>query len=370
MSLSLLIIFLFKSTEWEKEKRKALSEQLSSENLAIEKRILDELSRTKLENENKLENFRSSVVESLRIMKEDNEKSVEMIRTVVEEKLQGTLESKLTESFGLVSERLEQVYKGLGEMQTIAAGVGDLKKVLSNVKTRGVLGEVQLEKILEQVMAPEQYVRNFSPKGGGESVEFAVVLPGREQKEEEKIFLPIDAKFPIANYEKLIEAQEKGDKTEIEKYSKALDDDITAQSKKISIKYILPPLTTDFAILFLPVEGLFAEAVRKPGLIDKIQRENRVVIAGPTTLWAIMSSLQMGFRTLAIQKRSSEVWKILGAVKTEWTKYGDLLTKIHKKLDEASNVVTEAQSKTRTIGRKLREVQELPSGDSEKLLEN
>ncbi|MBN1620532.1 DNA recombination protein RmuC, partial [candidate division WOR-3 bacterium] len=233
MSLSLLIIFLFKSTEWEKEKRKALSEQLSSENLAIEKRILDELSRTKLENENKLENFRSSVVESLRIMKEDNEKSVEMIRTVVEEKLQGTLESKLTESFGLVSERLEQVYKGLGEMQTIAAGVGDLKKVLSNVKTRGVLGEVQLEKILEQVMAPEQYVRNFSPKGGGESVEFAVVLPGREQKEEEKIFLPIDAKFPIANYEKLIEAQEKGDKTEIEKYSKALDDDITAQSKKI-----------------------------------------------------------------------------------------------------------------------------------------
>ncbi len=347
-----------------------LSGQLTRENQATEKRILDELSRNKQENENKLENFRSAIGESFRIMREENEKSVEMIRTAVEEKLQGTLESKLTESFGLVSERLEQVYRGLGEMQTIAAGVGDLKKVLSNVKTRGVLGEVQLEKILEQVMAPDQYARNFSPGGSGESVEFAVILPGREEKGEEKVFLPIDAKFPIANYEKLLDAQEKGDKAEIEKYSKALDNDITAESKKIQIKYILPPLTTDFAVLFLPIEGLFAEAVRKPGLVDRIQRENRVVIAGPTTLWAIMSSLQMGFRTLAIQKRSSEVWKILGAVKTEWTKYGDLLLKIHKKLDEASNVVSEAQSKSRTIGRKLREVQELPSADSEKMLEN
>lgn len=369
VSVLLLLVVLFKTFKKTSAENKSLFDSFLRENWASEKRLLDELSRSRQENDNKLENIRSSLGESLKVMREDNSKSIETIRTTVEEKLQGTLETKLTESFGLVSERLEQVYKGLGEMQTLASGVGDLKKVLSNVKTRGILGEVQLENILEQVMAPEQYVKNFSPKNGREAVEFAVLLPGRDETGEDNILLPIDAKFPLSNYQKLVEAQEKADKTEVDALSKALDADIMKSAKDIHDKYIFPPVTTDFALLFLPVEGLFAEIVRKPGLIEKIQRENHIVVAGPTTLWAILSSLQMGFRTLAIQKRSSEVWHLLSAVKTEWTKYNDVLNKIQNKLDEASNSVSEAEKRTRAIGRKLTKVQELPVKEADDVLE-
>ncbi|MBN1150390.1 DNA recombination protein RmuC [candidate division WOR-3 bacterium] len=351
------------------DKEKSFFGEMVKDNQSTEKRLLDELSRSRIESDNKLENMRNSINESLRNVQEDSMKNLEKIRATVEDKLQGTLEKKLTESFGIVSERLEQVYKGLGEMQSVAAGVGDLKKVLSNVKTRGVLGEFQLESILEQVMAPDQYIKNFKPRDGRGEVEFAILLPGKDKDEKGKIFLPVDSKFPVENYLKMVEAQENANKNEIDKYSKALENDIKNQAAKINEKYIYPPVTTDFALMFLPSESLFAEVVRRPGLIEKLQNDSRIVVSGPTTLWAILTSLQMGFRTLAIQKRSSEVWKILGAVKTEWAKYGEQLAKIHKKLDEASGAVSEAEKNLRKVEKNLRDVEVLPEEEARKLLE-
>jgi DNA recombination protein RmuC len=290
------------------------------------------------------------------------------MRQTVDEKLQGTLEKRLGESFKLVSERLEQVHKGLGEMQTLATGVGDLKKVLTNVKVRGVWGEVQLGSLLEQVLSPDQFARNVTTRDAGERVEFAVKLPGQGTDKDETIWLPIDAKFPVEDYQRLIEAQERADVEGVESAGKHLENRVKSCARDISEKYLNPPKTTDFGILFLPIEGLFAEVIRRTGLVETIQRECRVIIAGPTTLWSILNSLQMGFRTLAIEKRSSEVWNLLAAVKTEWTKYGEILEAVERKLHQASDTIEKAKVRTKAIGRKLRDVQELPAADIAALL--
>jgi len=319
-------------------------------------------------NEQKLDSLRTSVEEKLRAIQVDNAGQLDRMRATVEEKLQGTLEKRLGESFRQVSERLEQVYRGLGEMQTLAAGVGDLKKVLTNVKTRGAWGEVQLGAMLEQVLHPDQYATNLATKESGERVEFAVKLPGRSEDRDDVVWLPIDAKFPLEDYLRLLESQEKVETESTEAAAKQLESRIRQCARDICEKYLNPPTTTDFAILFLPTEGLFAEVVRRTGLTEYVQRECKVVIAGPTTLWSILNSLQMGFRTLAIQKRSSEVWNLLAAVKTEWTKYGEILNKVQKKLHEASDTLDKAQTRTRAIGKKLKDVQELPNSEAEALL--
>ena len=315
-------------------------------------------------NEKKLEAVRLTVEAKLHILQADNAKQLEQMRQTVDEKLQGTLEKRLGESFKQVSERLELVHKGLGEMQTLATGVGDLKKVLTNVKTRGTWGEVQLGALLEQVLNPDQFATNVATKDGGERVEFAIRLPGQGTDTNETVWLPIDAKFPIEDYQRLIDAQELGDLAGVEAAGRQLESRVKGCAGDICRKYLNPPKTTDFAILFLPIEGLFAEVIRRTGLTESIQRECRVVIAGPTTLWAILNSLQMGFRTLAIQKRSSEVWNLLAAVKTEWTKYGDVLDAVGKKLLQASDTIEKAKMRSRAVGRKLKEVQELPVGEA------
>jgi len=316
----------------------------------------------------KLDAMRATVEVELRRMHDDNTKQLEQMRQTVDEKLQGTLEKRLGESFKLVSERLEQVHKGLGEMQTLATGVGDLKKVLTNVKVRGVWGEVQLGSLLEQVLSPDQFARNVSTRDAGERVEFAVKLPGQGTDKDETIWLPIDAKFPVEDYQRLIEAQERADIEGVENAGKHLENRVKSCARDISEKYLNPPKTTDFGILFLPIEGLFAEVIRRTGLVETIQRECRVIIAGPTTLWSILNSLQMGFRTLAIEKRSSEVWNLLAAVKTEWTKYGEILEAVERKLHQASDTIEKAKVRTKAIGRKLRDVQELPAADIAALL--
>ena len=319
-------------------------------------------------NEKKLEAVRVTVEGKLQSMQTDNAKQLEQMRQTVDEKLQGTLEKRLGESFRHVSERLELVHKGLGEMQSLATGVGDLKKVLTNVKTRGTWGEVQLGALLEQVLNPDQFATNVATKEGGERVEFAIKLPGQSADKDETVWLPIDAKFPVEDYQRLIEAQERADIEGVEAAGKQLENRVKACAGDICKKYLNPPKTTDFGILFLPIEGLFAEVIRRTGLTEAIQRECRVVIAGPTTLWSILSSLQMGFRTLAIQKRSSEVWNLLAAVKTEWTKYGDVLGVVQKKLQQVSDTIEKAQVRSRAVGRKLKDVQELPAGEAIALL--
>lgn len=316
----------------------------------------------------KLESLKAGVEQKLTAIQEDNANQLEKMRMTVDEKLQSTLEKRLGESFKQVGERLEQVYKGLGEMQLLATGVGDLKKVLTNVKSRGTWGEVQLGALLEQVLAPDQYSKNVATKDGGERVEFAIKLPGSGNDKDDVVWLPIDAKYPLEDYQRLVEAQEKADAELAEVATKQLENKIKQDAANIRNKYLNPPRTTDFAILFLPTEGLFAEVLRRPGLPDYLQREHRVLIAGPTTLWSILNSLQMGFRTLAIQQRSSEVWNLLAAIKTEWTKYGDVLAKVQKKLNEASNTIDDAQKRTRVIGKKLKTVQELPVSDAQAVL--
>ena len=330
--------------------------------------VTEAISKLTDSNEKKIEAVRVTVEGKLVSLQADNAKQLEQMRQTVDEKLQGTLEKRLGESFKLVSERLEQVHKGLGEMQSLATGVGDLKKVLTNVKTRGTWGEVQLGAMLEQVLTPEQFATNVPTTGGAERVEFAIKLPGQSGDPDEVVWLPVDAKFPIEDYQRLIEAQDRADPGAIEYAGKQLEARVRQCAGDICRKYIEAPKTTDFGILFLPIEGLFAEVVRRPGLAEAIQRESRVVIAGPTTLWALLTSLQMGFRTLAIQKRSSEVWNLLAAVKTEWTKYGEVLDSVHKKLDQAAKSVEQAKTRNRAIGRKLRDVQELPAAESAALL--
>lgn len=317
-------------------------------------------------NGQQLEALRASVEGRLDQIRADNTEKLERVRQTVDEKLQGVLEQRLGESFRLVSDRLELVHKGLGEMQTLASGVGDLKKVLANVKVRGNWGEVQLGNLLEQVLTPEQYAANVATNEfNGTRVEFAIRLPGHDLG---PVWLPIDAKFPVEDYQRLVDAQEAGDIAAVDAAARQLEVRIRGCAKDICTKYLNPPQTTDFAIMFLPTEGLYAEVVRRAGLLDTIQRECRVVVAGPITLWAILNSLQMGFRTLAIQQRSSEVWNVLGAVKTEFGKFGAVLEKVQKKLHEASTQMDAAGVRTRALERKLRDVQELPAPEAQRLL--
>ena len=312
-------------------------------------------------NETKLETLRQTMEQRLQSMQADNTAKLEQMRVVVDEKLQSTLEKRLGDSFKQVSERLEQVYAGLGEMRTLAAGVGDLKKVLTNVKTRGTWGEIKLAQILDQILTPEQYAANVATKpGGSERVEFAIRLPGSAADREEVVWLPIDAKFPQEDFQRLLDAQEAADKEQADRSLRNLEIRVKAEAKAIRDKYIDPPHTTDFAILFLPVEGLYAEVLRIPGLCDHLQREHRVVVAGPTTLAALLNSLQMGFRTLAIERRSSEVWELLGTVKAEFGKFGDTLAKTKKRLQEVTNTIDQAEVRTRAIERTLRRVEEAP----------
>jgi DNA recombination protein RmuC len=307
--------------------------------------------------------LRESVEKRLDTLREGNEKKLDEMRVTVDEKLQGALEKRLGESFKLVSDRLEQVHKGLGDMQTLASGVGDLKKVLTNVKTRGTWGEVQLGMLLEQMLAPSQYESNVTVRpGGAERVEFAVRLPGREE-DGTPVYLPIDSKFPIEDYQRLVEAQDAGDTVAVAAAAKELAVAVKGCAKTISEKYVHVPHTTDFAILFVPIEGLFAEIVRRPGLIEHCQANHRVTIAGPTTLTAMLNALQMGFRTLAIQKRSSEVWEVLGGVKSEFAKFGESLAKVKRKLEEASNSVGDAEVRSRAVQRKLKSVEGLPAAE-------
>ncbi|MFY9174806.1 MAG: DNA recombination protein RmuC [Peptococcia bacterium] len=320
-------------------------------------------------NEQKQDKLRETLEIKMTALQEDNNKKLEKIRETVDEKLHATLEQRLGESFKLVSDRLEQVHKGLGEMQNLANGVGDLKKVLSNVKTRGILGEVQLENLLEQILVREQYEKNVATrKGHAERVEFAVKLPGNDDNEDSCVWLPIDAKFPLEDYQRLIEAQDKLDLEQAEEAGKALVNRLKSAAKDIREKYLDPPNTTDFAIMFLPIEGLYAEVLQRPDLFESLQRDYRVITAGPTVLAALLNSLQLGFKTLAIEKRSSEVWELLGAVKTEFGKFGVILDKTQKKLQEASNTIEEAGRRSRSIERKLRNVQKLPADEAQAYL--
>jgi DNA recombination protein RmuC len=314
-------------------------------------------------NEQRLEQLRVTVESRLDALQRDTSGKLDQMRATVEEKLQSTLERRLGESFRQVSDRLEQVHRGLGEMQTLATGVGDLKKVLSNVKTRGTWGEVQLGTLLEQGLAPEQFAANVATReGSGERVEFVIKLPGRDE-EAPALLLPIDAKFPLEDYQRLVDAAEAGDLAGSEAAGQALELRLRNAARDIRDKYINPPRTTDFAILFLPTEGLHAEVLRRTALVERLQREFRVTVAGPTTLWAFITSLQMGFRTLAIQRRSGEVWELLGRVKADFARFGDALSAVQKKLQEASHKIDEAQKGTRRIQRTLSDVEELRAGD-------
>lgn len=322
-------------------------------------------------NEQRLDKMRETIENRLKHLQEDNSNKLEQMRATVDEKLNATLEQRLGESFRLVSERLEMVHKGLGEMQSLASGVGDLKRVLTNVKTRGTWGEIQLGNILDQILTQDQYSKNVATKrNSNDRVEFAVKLPGKEDKDGEVVWLPIDSKFPQEDYQRLMDAQEQANPVLAEEASKALEQRIKLFAKEIRDKYIDPPSTTDFGIMFLPTEGLYAEVLRRPGLCDFMQREYRIVAAGPTTLIALLNSLQMGFRTLAIEKRSSEVWNLLGAVKTEFVKFGDILDKTQKKLQEASNTIENAARKSRNISKKLKNVQELTPDEAQTLLQD
>ena len=325
---------------------------------------LGELTRN---NETRLVEMRTTLEGRLRELQAGNEAKLEQMRATVDEKLHATLETRLTESFGNVTTMLAQVHQGLGDMNKLAADVGGLQRVLTNVKSRGVFGEVQLAGLLEQVLAPDQYAANVATvPGSSERVEFAVRFPGSSG--DAPVWLPIDAKFPREDYERLLDAQENGEVDAARAAGDALERRVRLEAARICDKYVAAPHTTEFAILFLPTEGLYAEVLRRPGLVDALQRDCRIAVAGPTTLLALMTSFQMGFRTLAIEQRSSEVWKTLGAVKTEFAKFGTVLDGVKKKLDEASNKIDETGRRSRAMARTLREVEALPSEDSRRLL--
>jgi len=333
------------------ESRAALLEQLSTR--------FQQLQSTQ---EQVFRRLQEQVGGDLERLRRDNEAKLEKIRATVEEKLHTTLETRLGQSFRVVSERLEQVHKGLGEMQALASGVGDLKRVLTNVRSRGLFGEVQLAALLEEALTPAQFERNVATvPGSRERVEFAVRLPGRDG-DGTHVYLPVDAKFPQEDYLRLQDACEAGDAAAAEAARKALASRLISEAATIRAKYLAPPHTTDFALLFVPTEGLYAEALRAPGLVEMLQRDSHVVLVGPTTLYAVLNSLQMGFHTLAIEKRSSEVWQLLGAVKTEFKQFGQSLAEVKKKLHEASNKIEFSERRSRAVERRLREVQELPAG--------
>jgi len=326
-----------------------------------------ELARFSQGLDERFHHLRESVEARLQALQADNAGKLEEMRKTVDEKLHATLEQRLGESFKLVSDRLEQVHRGLGEMQTLAAGVGDLKRVLTNVKTRGTWGEVQLAALLEQILTAEQYAANVATRpGASERVEFAIRLPGQDV--DRPVWLPIDAKFPLEDYQRLLEAQDRSDAVAVEEASRAIETRLKNEARSIQEKYVSPPHTTDFAILYLPTEGLYAEALRRPGLAETLQREWRINLAGPTTLAALLNSLQMGFRTLAIEQRSAEVWAVLGAVKSEFGKFGEALSHTRKKLEEASNSIDKAETRTRVLSRKLKDVEALPAHEAVRLI--
>ncbi len=326
-----------------------------------------ELNRFSLGLDERFERLKIAVESRLTAIQADNANKLEEMRRTVDEKLHATLEQRLGESFKLVSDRLEQVHRGLGEMQMLAAGVGDLKRVLTNVKTRGTWGEVQLSALLEQLLTAEQFASNVATRpGSNERVDFAIRLPGKDDGA--VVWLPIDAKYPIEDYQRLLDAQDRGDPAGVEEASRAIETRLKNEAKSIHEKYVAPPHTTDFALLYLPLEGLYAEALRRPGLAETLQRDWRVSLTGPTTLAAMLNSLQMGFRTLAIEQRSAEVWAVLGAVKTEFSKFGEALAHTRKKLDEASNSISKAETRTRQLTRRLKEVEALPVAEAEQLI--
>ncbi|MFO1329388.1 MAG: DNA recombination protein RmuC [Rubrivivax sp.] len=312
--------------------------------------------------------MRTAVEQRLAALQEGNERKLEQMRATVDEKLHATLEQRLGESFKHVADRLEQVHKGLGEMQTLARDVGSLSRVLGNVKTRGLFGEVQLAALIDQVFTPEQYAVNVATvPGSNERVEFALRLPG-QRADGAPLWLPIDAKFPREDYERLLDAHERADAAAVETAARAIEQRLRLEARSIRDKYLAPPHTTDFALLFVPVEGLYAEALRRPGLVEAMQREFKVIVAGPTTLLALLNSLQMGFRTLALEKRSAEVWEVLGAVKTEFAKFGEVLAKTRKKLEEATHTIDAAQTRTNVMTRRLKSVEALPEARALQLL--
>lgn len=345
-----------------------MSERMIRVEGAVEKitpQISGEFRENRKEISTNLQTIQKTVDTRVKSLQEDNAKKLEQMRETVDEKLQKSVEKRFNESFKTISGQLTQVYEGLGEMKNLATGVGDLKKVMEGVKTRGIYGEVQLGSIIADILSPDQYEENIAlKKNTADRVEFAVKMPGKE----DNVYLPIDSKFPVENYSRLIAAYDLGDKTEIEKYRKELAKDVKTQAKKISDKYINPPTTTDFGMMFVPTESLYAEILRIPGLADEIRQKHNISIASPSTLPTMLSGLLMGFRTVAIEKRSSEVWQTLGAIKTQFGKFGDLLGAVKKKLQETTNKIDSAEVTSRQIERKLKNVEALPEADSVKLI--
>jgi DNA recombination protein RmuC len=368
INTAILIVILFRQFQG-KDNALERAERIIREDIAKNREELAiNLSHFSEANEGKLEKVREVVERQLNKLQEDNSQKLEKMRETVDEKLHSTLEKRLGESFQVVSDRLEKVHKGLGEMQTLASGVGDLKKVLTNIKTRGTWGEIQLGNLLDQILTQEQYEKNIPTKMGSQDrVEFAIKLPGKGGN---VVYIPIDAKFPKEDYERLIQAQDIGDAAAVEESGKAIENRIKLEAKKIQEKYIDPPHTTDFAILYLPIEGLYAEVLRRPGLSDILQREYRVTLSGPTTITAVLNSLQMGFRTLAVEKRASEVWTLLGSVKKEFGKFGDILEKTHEKIKQAGDNIESAARESRTIERRLKNVEELSAPKNTVTIEN
>jgi DNA recombination protein RmuC len=350
------------------DEQRRLQATLTEQQRSLQTTLVQQVQASRDAQEAALRRLGEGVEQRLHRLQEGNEAKLEQMRATVDEKLHATLEQRLGESFRQVADRLEQVHRGLGEMQTLARDVGALNRVLTNVKTRGVFGEVQLAALLEQVFTPEQYARNVATlPGSRDIVEFAIRLPG-QRADGAPLWLPIDAKFPREDYERLLDAHERADAAAAEAAAKGIETQLRLEAKTIREKYVGPPHTTDFAILFVPTEGLYAEALRRPGLVESMQREHKVMLAGPTTLLATLTSLQMGFRTLALEKRSAEVWEVLGAVKTEFGKFGDVLAKTKKKLEEAGNTIEAAEVRTRAMARQLRGVEALPEARTAQLL--
>ena len=346
----------------------AFGQQLALLQKTLSDTLVMQLQSVSESNARRMGEVRETLEKQLAQLQATNSAKLDEMRKTVDEKLQITLEARLGESFKQVADRLEQVHKGLGEMQTLAQGVGDLKHLLTNVKTRGIFGEAQLSALLEQVFTVDQYAAQVATQPGSRNtVDFAIKLPGRSDTGK-PLWLPIDAKFPNEDYERLLDAQQRADVLGAEAAGKALESRIRLEAKSISEKYIAPPHTTDFAILFLPTEGLYAEVLRRPGLMESLSRDHRITLAGPTTLLAMLSSLQMGFRTLALEKRSSEVWQVLGAVKTEFGKFGDVLAKIKSNAETMLNTVSNAEQRSRVMGKALRNVEALPEMDSARIL--
>ena len=350
------------------EQQRAQQTTLGDQQRQLQSTLVQQAQAAREAQDAALRRLAEAMEQRLARLQEGNEAKLEQMRATVDEKLHATLEQRLGESFKQVAERLEQVHRGLGEMQTLARDVGALNRVLTNVKTRGVFGEVQLAGLLEQVFTPDQYARNVATLPGSQAyVEFAIKLPG-QRADGAPLWLPIDAKFPREDYERLLDAHERADAAGAEAAAKGIETQLRLEAKTIREKYVGPPHTTDFAILFVPTEGLYAEALRRPGLVEGLQREHKVMLAGPTTLLATLNSLQMGFRTLALEKRSAEVWEVLGAVKTEFGKFGDVLAKTRKKLQEAGNTIEAAEVRTRAMARQLRGVEALPDARAGQLL--